>query len=195
MDIVDRCKSIEFGKSEFGEPRVEQAHWYVIHTQPKQEQRADSNLTAWGVETFFPRLKERRSQRYTGGTTYVVKPLFSRYIFARFNPSRLHKIMFTRGVRDVVSFGGKPIPVDDEIILTIQSHIGDDGFVKLGEELKLGDQVVINDGPLRGVGGIFQKEIKDSDRVVILLAAVNYQGSIVIDKEYVRKSNHSVSGF
>jgi transcriptional antiterminator RfaH len=195
MDTVDSYESIEFGKSQFGETRVKLAHWYVIHTQPKQEQRADSNLTAWGVETFFPRLKERRSQRYAKATTYVVKPLFSRYIFARFNASRLHEIMYTRGVHDVVSFGGQPIPVEDEIILMIQSHIGIDGFVKLGEELKLGDQVMIHDGPLRGVGGIFQKEIKDSARIVILLAAVNYQGSIVIDKEYVRKSNNSVNNF
>jgi transcriptional antiterminator RfaH len=195
MDTADSYKSIEFGKSAFEETPVELPHWYVIHTQPKQEQRADSNLNAWGIETFFPRLKERRSNRYTRSTTHVVKPLFPRYIFARFNASRLHKITFTRGVRDVVSFGGKPIPVDDEIIQTIQSHIGDDGFVKLGEELKSGDAVIINDGPLRGVGGIFQKEIKDSDRVVILLAAVNYQGSIVIDKEYVRKTNNSVNSF
>lgn len=195
MGMADSSRSIEFGKSDFSEPAVEPARWYVVHTQPKQEQRADSNLNAWGVETFFPRLKERRSNRYTGATTYIVKPLFSRYIFARFKVGRLHKILFTRGVHDVVSFGGKAIAVDDEIILTIKSHMGDDGFVKLGEELKSGDPVVINDGPLRGVGGIFQKEIKDSDRVVILLAAVNYQGSVVIDKEYVRKSDNSVDSF
>jgi len=34
--------------------------WYVIYTHPKQEERVDKNLRAWQVETFFPKIKERR---------------------------------------------------------------------------------------------------------------------------------------
>jgi hypothetical protein len=38
------------------------------------------------------------------------------YIFARFKSAMVSKIRFTRGVRDVVSFAGVAIPIDNEII-------------------------------------------------------------------------------
>src|SRR5689334_16613864 len=83
------------------------SQWYVVHTNPKQEERADSNLRAWGVETLHPKLKTRRFNEFTGAPTVTTKPLFPRYIFAKFNArEQLAKISFTRGVHYVVSFGG-----------------------------------------------------------------------------------------
>lgn len=164
------------------------ARWYAIYTQPRQENRAECNLNAWWVETFFPRLKERRQNIYTNAVIYQVKPLFPRYLFARFERSRLRKISLTRGVREVVSFGSGPTEIKDEIITAIRSHIGDDGCVRFDEELSEGDKVVIREGPLAGVSAIFQKKMKSSERVMLLLAAVSYQGCIVIDRASVEKS-------
>lgn len=162
-------------------------HWYAIHTHPKQEIRAESNLTAWGVETFNPKYKKRRNNEY-GHHIYVSSPLFPRYIFARFEVQhQLHKICFTRGVHSVVSIGVNPTPIDDEIIALIQSKVDEDGFIRIGEKLKSGDPVVISDGPLKSLTGIFEREMKASNRVVILLRFINYQGHIQIEKELVEK--------
>ena len=166
------------------------AHWYAIYTHPKQESRAASNLSAWNVETFFPRVKERLPDRYTQEITHQVRPLFPRYLFARFDAQTLlHDVSLTRGVQDVVSFGNGPAEVSDEIIAAIKSHIGDDGYVTLDDNLTEGDQVVISHGPLAGVTGVFQKTMKSSERVMLLLAAVNYQGRIVVDRALLEKSN------
>jgi hypothetical protein len=35
--------------------------------------------------------------------------------------------------------------------------------------------------------GIFEHDLKDSDRVVILLTAISYQGRIVLEKELLAK--------
>jgi len=108
---------------------------------PKQEDRAEDNLKAWSVETFNPKLRERRYNQYTGTPTYVKKSLFPRYLFARFNASDLlHKVHFTRGIHSVVSFGNGPTSVDDKIIDIIQLRVGEDGFVKIGDKLKYGDK-------------------------------------------------------
>ena len=124
-------------------------HWFVIHTHPKQEGRAESNLKAWNVETFFPKLSERKFKANRKAKR-VLKPLFPRYFFARFIASDLlHKVRFTRGVYDVVSCGGNPSPVDNEIISTIQSRVGEDGAIKLDDELQPGVQVRIEDGPFK----------------------------------------------
>jgi transcriptional antiterminator RfaH len=162
--------------------------WYAIYTKPNQEERADSNLKAWKVETFNPRLKERRKSRFTDKPTYQIKPLFSRYIFARFNPEvLLNKVRFTRGVHDVVSFGKSPTPVDDEIISIIKSQVAGDGCIQIKEELNAGDKVMIKGGPFENFIGIFKQELKDADRVRILLTTVNYQSHIIIERDLVKK--------
>jgi transcriptional antiterminator RfaH len=162
--------------------------WYVVHTHPKQEDRAERNLRSLGVETFAPKVRESRYNQYTGALTHVIKHLFPRYIFALFKArSTLHKVRFTRGVHEVVSFGSSPLPVDNEIISIIQLRMSKDGFVKLDDELKTGDEVMIKDGPLRNFTAVFEREMKEVNRVMVLLEAVTYQAHVVIERDLVAK--------
>lgn len=164
--------------------------WYVIYTKPQQEDRAEYNLRAWHVETFSPKIKSRQQNKFTGKTTYVSKPLFPRYIFARFRASALwHKVSFTRGVHSVVCMDDRPTPVDDEIIEMIQLQKGEDGFIRTDKVLRPGDKVMISEGPLRNMVGIFEGRFNDDERVSILLTAVNYQSRVVIELAAVRKAS------
>lgn len=163
-------------------------NWYAIYTHPKQEIRAECNLRAWNIETFNPKLKERRYYSFSVTPTYVVKQLFPRYIFARFEANALlHKVWFTRGVHSIVSFGDHPAPVDDQVIDFIRSRSGADGLISLAEDLRAGNKVMIKDGPFKNLAGIFEREVKDSTRVMILLGAINYQGRVVVEREQIRK--------
>jgi transcriptional antiterminator RfaH len=167
------------------------AEWYAVRTKRNEEARAEFNLRGRQVQTFAPKLRELSTSDYGGGH-YVSKPLFTSYIFARFNLRRqLHDINYTRGVRCVVSFGGNPIPIDDKIIDLIKERIDDDGFVRLGEELTRGDRVTIKFGPLKSLVGIFQKKIKETDRVKILLNAVSYQNHVLLDRDMIEKAVRS----
>ncbi|HYO62474.1 MAG TPA: transcription termination/antitermination NusG family protein [Pyrinomonadaceae bacterium] len=162
--------------------------WYAIHTKPMQEERAGSNLRAWSVETFTPKIKVRRYNQFTGKISLVTKPLFPRYIFARFSAAALlHKVCFTRGVQSVVGFGAGPDPVSDEIIEVIKQREDKDGLVQLYDDLNRGDKVVISDGPLKDFVGVFDGHAKDRDRVSILLTTVSYQNRILIERGLVRK--------
>ena len=60
------------------ETGVEDRKWYVVHTNPKQEERANNNLAAWGIETLHAKLKRRRHNEFTGVPTYITQPLFPR---------------------------------------------------------------------------------------------------------------------
>src|SRR5258705_259056 len=125
--------------------------WYVVHTHPRQEDRAQSNFEQWELETFLPRWRARRYNRFSGDISYVVKPLFPTYIFVRFSLNEVYnRIRFTRGVHSLVKFGDSPCPVEDEIINLIRLQVGADGLVKIGvdgpakigAEFKPGDRVV-----------------------------------------------------
>jgi transcription elongation factor/antiterminator RfaH len=162
--------------------------WYVIKTQPKQEVRAECNLKAWNINTFHPKISERCTSTFTGLVSYAIRPLFSRYIFAQFDVNTTYRrVCFTRGVHSVVNFGSGPVSVDDEIIKLIQSRVGEDGLVKLDNELNQGDQVMIDSGPLKCMVGVFQHDIKGTDRVAILLTAISYQGRVIIEKDLVKR--------
>lgn len=169
--------------------------WYAIYTKPKQEDRADSNLRSWRVETFAPKIKERQLNPFTGKPRYVSKSLFPRYIFARFKADDLmHKVCYTRGVQNVVRVGDVPAAVDDDILAVIQSRVGEDGYVRMGEDLpreefRPGDKIKITEGPMQNYIGLFQENYTDDDRVAILLTAVSYQGRVVVGRESVKKIN------
>ena len=123
------------------------ARWYVLYTKAQEEDRAEKNLTAWGIETFYPKIKKKQFNQFTGKPTEFSRPLFPCYLFARFDvEQKLHKFYNTRGVEKVIGFNCIPTPVDDQVIDLIQSRVPADGFVCLSDDLRRGDEVRINNG-------------------------------------------------
>jgi transcriptional antiterminator RfaH len=170
-------------------------NWYVVKTHAKQEDRVELNLKVHGIEVFSPRIRQKRYSPFTGEPFLVIRPFFPNYIFARFDfDSLFHKIKFTRGVHSLVTFNNTPCPVDESIIEIIRSRIDKDGFVKIGEPLSAGDAVLIKEGPLAGFSGIFERHVKESDRVIILLNTVNYQAHVQIARAAVKRIEQS-AGF
>jgi transcription elongation factor/antiterminator RfaH len=162
--------------------------WYAIHTHAKQEVRAESNLLAWNVETFLPRYISKRRQEFRTDPICTVKSLFPGYLFARFDAeTMLHNIRYTRGVHSIVSVGARPAPVDDAVISIIMSRRGEDGLVRLGAEISPGDDVVVSDGVFSGFEGVFERRMRDSERVMILLKTVTYQFRVVLPDGSVAK--------
>jgi len=161
--------------------------WYAIHTHPKQENRAEKNLQAWNVETFFPKIRDYRFNEFTGEPAYFIKPLFPGYLFARFALNNvLHKVRFTRGVHSVVCIGSNPAPVDERVIEIIAAQIDETGFVKIGADLEPGAKVLIQAGPFKGLTGIFERETSAADRIKILLDCVSFQARVEAVRKHVK---------
>ena len=157
------------------ETGVEERRWYLLHTHPKQEERAYRNLVARGVESLHVKLRARRLNEFTGVPTYITAPLFPGYIFASFNArEQLREIRFTRGVHNVVCFGNKAAVVHADIIDIIRARIDQNGFVKINSDVKPQDKVIINVGPLEDLIRIFEREVKGTERSMILLSAIAY---------------------
>lgn len=172
--------------------KIEVEAWYVIYTRLKEEDRVDQNLAARHVETFLPKIRRRQINPYSGKATYFRQSLFPRYLFARFEPDKmLHKVLYTRGVQKLISFNEGPIAVDDDVIELIRSRVDDDGFVRFNDDLRPGDLVTIKNGSMSGITGIFDRAMNDQNRVMILLEAINYQASIIVERDAVQKLNHA----
>ena len=163
--------------------------WFVIQTKPGEEARAEANLSAWGLETFAPRWRERRVNSFTGKPTFFPRPLFPRYIFARFDLEQSwNKVSYTRGVQKVLSFGLGPVPVSDQTIEKLRARMDGDGYVRVDEDFEPGERVRIKHGIWRGVDGVFDSRLTDSERVKILLTSINYRASITVGSEMVERA-------
>ena len=161
-------------------------HWYVIRAKTKQENRVESNLQSWGVETFMPRLRGL-SRRTRGETPFSITPLFPGYIFARFDAARLlSKVRLTRGVRSVLGFGEAATPIHDEAIALIRSRVNEDGLVHV-DGPRAGDVIEVVHGPLRTLVGVFDSALSGGDRVRILLMSITYCAHIELPKEFIRR--------
>jgi transcriptional antiterminator RfaH len=154
--------------------------WYVINTKPKKESQVERLFTEGGFTIYCPKyLREKR-----------VSPFFPGYAFLRFDfPGQFQMVKYTRGVKRVVGTDDGPTPIPGEIVQGIKARERDGlvVFEKYGQEPAVGDEIEVVEGPLRGLKGIFRKEVGDSERVMILLNYVSYQGMLLIEKQKLRK--------
>jgi len=161
-------------------------NWYAIHTKPRQEGLAESSLHRESVETFYPKLKRKRTIRRV--RKWVTSPLFPCYIFAKFDTTRQARLVkYANGVTNIVSFGGQPAIVDDWLLASIKEHAEQDVVTIEPAKFQAGELVEIQTGPLRGLQGIFEREMSDSDRVVILLDALAKGARVQVDRELLEK--------
>ena len=145
--------------------------WYAVYTKPKKEDSVAFLLQNIGLEVLNPKIKFRKFKR--NRLTDVIEPLFPCYLFANFDKDKYsHLITYTRGVRYVV--GKKnPLAVQDEVVNVIKDGIEDNNIIVIKPStFKNGDKVLIKDGPFKDFYGIFEKEIKGHERVMILLETI-----------------------
>ncbi len=156
--------------------------WFAIQTKPGAEVIADHTLGTLGLETLLPMV--RKSFRRNERRCCRVRPFFPSYCFARFQPQvHLHCVRYSRGVLRVVGTGETPWPVEESIIEDIRGRVGEDGLIRVTTQpLQAGDRVRICQGPFAGWAGIFDREMDDRVRVVILLEAINL-ARVVLERD------------
>lgn len=157
--------------------------WYVIYSNPHREQQAQSHLRLKGLQTFFPRL-------HVPGTCESksrIIPLFRNYLFVRIQLStEYHLVIWTPGVRRVVSFGDEPIPIQDNVIQFLQRKADIRGIIPARCRLQRREEVEISGGPFNGLMGIIEAPPDDKGRVKILLKLLNRQVSVKFGVESIK---------
>jgi len=136
--------------------------WHVVRTKPHQEYLVESGLTRVGNEILCPRITDQRLIRRE--MQPVISPLSPGYVFARFRSSHSRMVMYTNGVRNLVSFGSAPAVVSPEVIDGIRDRL-QGGVVALNTpHFSHGDVMSIQDGPLCGLEAVFEREMSGQQR-------------------------------
>ena len=156
--------------------------WYVVCTKPNYEKQAEQNIGRLGVESYLPLLRDQKVIRRRART--VIAPLFPGYLFVRINLTQHYRaVNYARGVRRIVEFGSSPSEVDVAVIDAIKARMVDGNVCVLErpQQLRSGQLVQINDGPLVGLEAVFMREMSGSQRAMVLLRALALQARALID--------------
>jgi len=160
--------------------------WYLIHTKPRQEALALTNLSRQGFECYMPMLRLQKIRQRK--TALVAEPMFPRYLFIRLDASGSGQswspIRSTLGVNQLVRFGGQPAKVDGQLIDLIRSREQGTHAQPL---FTSGDNVTIADGPFAGLEAIYQNTDAES-RSMILLNILSKPVAMRIDTASLRKT-------
>ena len=160
--------------------------WYLIHTKPRQEALALTNLSRQGFECYMPMLRLQKIRQRK--TALVAEPMFPRYLFIRLDTSGSGQswspIRSTLGVNQLVRFGGQPAKVDGQLIDLIRSREQGTHAQPL---FSAGEDVTVADGPFAGLEAIYQNTDAES-RSMILLNILSKPVAMRIDTASLRKT-------
>lgn len=156
--------------------------WYAVRSKSRCEKVAAEHLAARGFEEFLPLYPSRR--QWTDRTKVVHLPLFSGYVFCRFNSENLSFVLGAPGVAYVVGFGNGPIVVPDAEIEAVRQIIASGLAPSPCPYLKEGARVKIRNGPLAGLTGQLQKT-RNNPRLVISVEMLRRSVAVEIDQDAV----------
>jgi transcription antitermination factor NusG len=156
--------------------------WYALQVRPRFEKQVASTLASKGFEGFLPLYRNR--SRWSDRIKEVELPLFSGYLFCRFDINKRLPILVTPGVMKVVGIGKIAHPVEDDEIAALQAITLSGLQAEPRSYLNIGEKVRIGIGPLAGVEGILLG-VKGSNRLIVSVGLLQRSVSVEISESWV----------
>ena len=142
--------------------------WFLVHTQPKSERKAEMHLGAQGFRTHLPTIQ--KTIRHARQLRTVRAPLFPRYLFLILDPERDRwlSVQSTVGVSSLFTCDDRPIPVPEGIVETLIENTDEANLTLFSRGLVAGQSVRILKGPFADFVGTLER-LDDAGRVRVLL--------------------------
>jgi len=142
--------------------------WYLVHTQPRAERRAELHLGAQGFRTHCPQIQ--KTIRHARRLRNVRAALFPRYLFLILDPDRDRwlSVQSTAGVSSLVTCRDRPIPVPEGVVESLIARTDEANLALFEAPLNVGQKVRILSGPFADFVGTLER-LNDAGRVRVLL--------------------------
>ena len=162
--------------------------WYVIHTKPRQEKRAFSNLQQQGYQCYLPMIALEKLSR--GRLCVIEEPLFPRYLFISLDASRYGQnwspIRSTWGVSSLVSFGSEPAKINSGLIDLLRQQ--EQGLSEDPQRLfSAGESLLVAEGPFAGLQAVYQMA-SGENRAMVLIELMGKSAQMQIAASSLSKS-------
>jgi transcription elongation factor/antiterminator RfaH len=142
--------------------------WFLVHTLPHTERRAQLHLGAQGFRTHFPTIQ--KTIRHARQLRTVRAPLFPRYIFLILDLGRDRwlSVQSTVGVSSLFSCEDRPVPVPEGIVETLIENSDEANLALFTSGLATGQSVRILSGPFANFVGKLER-LDAAGRIRVLL--------------------------
>lgn len=162
-------------------------NWYVVQTNPKEDQLACRLLEQRGIDVYQPIME--RFVFHARKKTLKQYPLFPNYLFVQVDDSeeQLHQVRWCRGVKRMLMDNASPVPIDGSFIKALQG-MENGGIVKKPVDFAPGELVRVKRGPMKDLYGIIESWDSDAGRVRILVDMVNNRAKMVMHDSLVEKA-------
>ena len=157
--------------------------WYVLRVRANREKSVASLLRDKGFTEFLPLYASYRC--WADRTKKLEVPLFPGYVFCRFDAECRLPILTTPHVMHVVGMSGTPEAADEGEISALQRVVTSGLLLQPWPFLKLGERLIIQEGPLRNVEGILT-EIKGARNLVLSITLLQRSVAVCIERAGVR---------
>ena len=164
--------------------------WVAVYTKSRHEQIVVNELNKKNIEAYCPMFKERR--QWSDRKKWVYFPLFRSYVFANIELKENIYVLQTIGVNKIVTFQGKISIIHDEAIENIKNILNGGFKIEQEDFFFKGDQVIVIDGPLKGLEGIVQ-DIKGSSKIIIKIEAIKQAFSFEISSGLLKSKKKNVT--
>lgn len=164
--------------------------WICIQVKSGCELRSLNGLQQRGYEGFVP-VSERKRQ-WTDRTKILNVPLFTGYVFLRFDAGNTHRVLTVPGVIRFVGVAGIPLPVEDAEIEALQLTARAGIICKPCDFLEIGQEVEVRLGPLASLRGKIVR-FKNSQRLVLSVNLIQKSVFVEIDGHEVVPITPSIS--
>lgn len=160
--------------------------WYSVYSKPQKERFAQIHLQSKGVEVFLPQLVMPQSAIATRRSM----PLFPSYLFVRIDISSGESayVVWSPGVKYLVSFNGVPASIDDTIIEFLKGRADSSGQINASSSLKRGQQVQVTGGPFEGLQALIERPPDARGRVKVLMNLLNRKVQAEIPVRFVESN-------
>lgn len=161
-------------------------HWYLVHTKPRQEQRALDNLQRQGYPCFLPMVPVERVRN--GRVQVEQQALFPRYLFIRLGSGRdalaWAPVRSTLGVTRLVTFGHQPARVPSGLVEQLQRQVAE--LCAAPQPLfQPGQAVRITHGPFAGLECVYQMP-DGNQRALVLLTLMQRPVTVAVPVQHIR---------
>jgi transcription antitermination factor NusG len=165
----EACFNTETKVSEMPHGQNPNHAWYAVQTGYRCEQRVASGLTAKGIRTYLPLLRELH--QWKDRRKVVEVPAFSGYLFLHYEPSLRNrvKVLETNGVVRLLGGNHTPSPISEVEIVAIHRTLSSDVPCDRCDALTPGTLVQVTRGPLAGVQGRLAR-IKNNLRLIVTIS-------------------------
>ena len=126
----------------------EQYSWYALQVTTRKEAVVSTILTGKGYECYLPLYPKRRM--WSDRVKVTLAPVFSGYVFTRFDVRHRLPILVTENVQGIVGAGKLPIAIPDREVDQIRKALQSGMPVEPCDQLREGDAVRVICGPLNG---------------------------------------------